>query len=421
MRYAAPRGTSDVLPRQTPRWRYVEETFRRVCHLYGYDELRTPTFEETELFTRSIGEHTDIVGKEMYTFLDRGGRSMTLCAEGTAPIVRAYIQHKLFGEMPVSKFSYITSVFRYERPQAGRVREHHQVGVEAFGSQDPAIDAEVISLGLHYMTTLGIQGLELRVNSVGCPGCAPQYKEALRQAVKPFLAEMCPTCQTRYETNPLRMLDCKVPRCQELTVNVPNIVDHLCEECAEHLKKVLHYLDDLGIEYRLDPRLVRGLDYYTKTAFEFTSSELGAQSTVIGGGRYDGLVEEMGGSPTAAVGFGSGIERTLMIMEAQGIEIPDEAHPSVFVATLGMEARDFGVKLLSDLRKAGIASEMDYAGKSLKAQMKSANREQVRLTVIIGEDELARGVIKVRDMETSQEQEVPADKAVTEIQGMLGT
>jgi len=419
MRYAAPRGTADVLPRQTPRWRYVEETFRRVCHLYAYDELRTPTFEETELFTRSVGEHTDIVGKEMYTFLDRGGRSMALRAEGTAPIVRAYIQHKLFGEMPVSKFYYITSVFRYERPQAGRFREHHQVGVEAIGSQDPAIDAEVISLGMQYLTTLGIHGLVLKINSVGCPGCAPQYKEVLKKSVEPYRLELCETCQVRYNTNPLRMLDCKVPHCQELTVSVPNIVDHLCEECSDHLSKVLHYLDDLGIGYSLDPKLVRGLDYYTKTAFEVMSSQLGAQSTVLAGGRYDGLVEEMGGSPTPAVGFGSGVERTLMIMEAQGIEIPDEAHPSVFVATLGMEARDFGVKFLSDLRKAGIASEMDYAGKSLKAQMKSADREQVRLTVIIGEDEFSRGVVKVRNMETSEEKEVPVDQAVARIQEML--
>jgi len=421
MRYAAPRGTADVLPGQTPRWRYVEETFRRVCHLYGYDELRTPTFEETELFTRSIGEHTDIVGKEMYNFLDRAGRRMSLRAEGTAPVVRAYVQHKLFGEQSVSKFYYVTSVFRYERPQAGRYREHHQVGVEAFGSMDPALDAEVISLGTQYLSTLGIHDLDLKINSVGCPGCAPQYKEALKKDVEPFLVEMCETCQTRYTTNPLRMLDCKVPHCGELTVNVPNIVEHLCEECSDHLNKVLHYLDDLGIGYTLDPRLVRGLDYYTKTAFEIMSSELGAQSTVLGGGRYDGLVEEMGGPPTPAVGFGSGIERTLMIMEAQGIEILDEAHPSVFVATLGVEARDVGVKLLSDLRKADIASEMDYAGKSLKAQMKSADREQVRLTIIIGDDELSRGVVKVRDMETSEEKEVPASEAEAMIKEIVAT
>lgn len=420
MRYAAPRGTSDVLPRQTPRWRYVEDTFRRVCHLYGYDELRTPTFEETELFARSIGEHTDIVGKEMYTFLDRAGRSITLRPEGTASVVRAYLQHKLFGEMPVSKFCYITRLFRYERPQAGRLREHTQVGVEAIGSQDPAIDAEVISLLMHYLTCLGVKDMELKLNSVGCPACRPEYRELLRKAVEPYKAKLCENCRVRYDANPLRMLDCKVPCCIELKVNVPNITEHLCEECAEHFKNVRHYLDDLGIKYTLDPRLVRGFDYYTKTAFEVVSASLGAQNAIGGGGRYDGLVEEMGGSPTPAVGFGSGVERTLMVLEAQGVEIPDEAHPSVFVATLGIEARDFGVKFLSDLRKAGIASEMDYAGKSLKAQMKSADRERVRLTVIIGEDELSRGVVKVRDMETSEEKEVPADKAVGLIKEMLG-
>lgn len=419
MRYAAPRGTADVLPEQSPRWQYVEGKFREICRLYSYKELRTPTFEETELFTRSVGEHTDIVGKEMYTFLDRGERSMTLRAEGTAPVVRAYVQHKLFGEQPISKFYYITSVFRYERPQAGRYREHHQVGVEVFGSQDPAIDAEVIALGAQYLASLGIKGWQLKINSVGCPGCAPQYKEALKQNVEPFLVEMCETCRVRYGTNPLRMLDCKVPSCRELTVSVPNMVDHLCDECDEHLKRVLHYLDDLGIEYTLDPRLVRGLDYYTKTAFEFVSSELGAQSTVIGGGRYDGLVEQMGGQPTPAVGFGSGIERALLIMEAQGIEIPVTTHPDVFVATLGETPREAGIKLLAELRRAGIAAEADYAGKSLKAQMKAADRERASLVAIIGEDELNRGRIKVRNMETKEETDVPLDQAVEKIADLL--
>ena len=421
MRYSAPRGTADILPRESPQWQYVEEKFREVCRLYGYNEFRTPTFEETELFARSVGEHTDIVGKEMYTFLDRGGRSMTLRAEGTAPVVRAYVQHKLYGEQPISKFYYITSVFRYERPQAGRYREHHQVGVEAFGSQDPAIDAEVISLGMQYLASLRIHGLELKINSVGCPGCAPQYKEALKQNVKPYLVEMCETCQVRYNTNPLRMLDCKVPHCKELTVSVPSIVDHLCEECGDHLKKVLHYLDDLGIEYTLDPRLVRGLDYYTKTAFEIVSSELGAQSTVLGGGRLDGLVAEMGGPPTPAVGFGLGIERALAIMDAQGIEIPVDVHPAVFVVTLGDAPRETGIKLLADLRRAGIAAETDYSGKSLKAQMKVADREQAKFAIIIGEDELNRGQVKVRNMETKEETDVPLDQAAEKIKGMLNT
>lgn len=419
MRYSAPRGTADILPRESPRWRYIEEKFRGMCRLYGYNELRTPTFEETELFTRSIGQHSDIVSKEMYTFTDRGERSLTLRPEGTAPVVRAYLQHKLFGEMPVSKFYYISSIFRYERPQAGRYREHHQVGVEAIGSQDPAIDAEVISLAMHYLSSLGLKELVLKINSVGCPGCRLEYREALKKATEPYLIELCESCQVRYQANPLRMLDCKVPHCRELTVSVPNITEHLCQECADHLKAVLHYLDTLGVQYTLDPRLVRGFDYYTKTAFEVVSGALGAQNAVLGGGRYDGLIAEMGGSPTPAVGFGSGIERTLAIMEAQGIEVPEDTHPSVFIATLGDKPRETGIKLLQDLRKAGIATETDYAGKSLKAQMKSADREQSRFVVIIGEDELNRGQVKVRNMETKEEMDVSLEQAVNRIKEMI--
>lgn len=412
MRYSAPRGTADVLPRESPRWQYVEGRFRDTCRLYGYGELRTPTFEETELFTRSIGEHTDIVSKEMYTFLDRGERSMTLRPEGTAPVVRAYLQHKLYGEMPVSKVFYVSSIFRYERPQAGRYREHHQVGTEAIGSQDPAIDAEVISLLMQYLTSLGLQGLELKINSVGCPDCRPGYRETLRKSVESYLTDLCESCRTRYDANPLRMLDCKVPSCRELTAGVPSIVDHLCEDCSEHLRAVLGYLDLLGIEYTLDSRLVRGFDYYTKTAFEVVSAQLGAQNAVGGGGRYDGLVEEMGGDPTPGVGFGSGIERVLLTMEAQGIAVPVRTHPDVFVATLGDKPREAGIKLLADLRLAGIAAETDYSGKSLKAQMKAADRERARFVAIIGDDELSRGLVKLRNMETKEETDLPLDKAV---------
>jgi len=415
MRYSAPRGTADVLPRESPRWQYVEGKFRDICRLYGHGELRTPTFEETDLFTRSIGEHTDIVSKEMYTFLDRSERSITLRPEGTAPVVRAYLQHKLYGEMPVTKVYYISSIFRYERPQAGRFREHHQVGAEAIGSKDPAIDAEVISLLMQYLTSLGLQGLELKINSVGCRDCRPEYREALRKSVETHLPELCESCRTRYDANPLRMLDCKVPSCRELTVAVPSIVDHLCDDCSEHLRAVLSYLDLLGVKYTVDPRLVRGFDYYTKTAFEVVSAQLGAQNAVGGGGRYDGLVEEMGGDPTPGVGFGAGIERTLAIMEAQGIEIPVTTHPSVFVATLGDKPREAGIKLLADLRRAGIAAETDYSGKSLKAQMKAADREQARFVAIIGDDELSRGLVKVRNMDTREETDVPLDQAVEKI------
>lgn len=419
MKYSAPRGTQDILPKDVSRWQFVENYFRERCRLYGYRELRTPTFEETELFKRSVGEHTDIVGKEMYTFTDKGDRSLTLRPEGTAPVVRAFVEHKMYGELPVNKVYYISSIFRYERPQAGRYREHHQFGIEAIGSSDAAIDAEVVSFAASFLSGLGIENIQLKINSVGCSECRPSYREALRNSVKPYLAELCGNCQTRYEANPLRMLDCKVPECRELTAGVPNIVNHLCEDCAGHFASVLGYLDRLGIGYTQDTRLVRGFDYYTKTAFEFVSGELGAQNTVCGGGRYDGLVEELGGPATPAIGFGMGIERLLAILEAQGIEIPSDSHPAVFVATLGDKPREAGIKLLAELRAAGIAAEADYSGKSLKSQMKSADREQANLVVIIGEDELSGGIVKVRDMATKEETDVPIDGAVEKIRGIL--
>lgn len=425
MRYSAPRGTQDILPRESTKWQHVERVFRDICRLYGYHELRTPTFEETELFARSIGEHTDIVSKEMYTFLDRSERSITLRPEGTAPVVRAYLQHNLFGEQPVCKLYYISSIFRYERPQAGRYREHHQVGIEAIGSHDPAIDAEVISLGMRYLAALGITGLELKVNSVGCPVCRPTYREALRKSVEPYLAELCESCRARYDANPLRMLDCKVPGCRELTANVPSIVDSLCEECSTHMKGVLGYLDTVGIEYKQDPRLVRGFDYYTKTAFEVVSGELGAQNAVLGGGRYDGLVEELGGRPTPGIGFGSGIERTLAIMDAQGIEFPDAPHPEVLVIKFDERTKRLGIRILSALRHGGIAADIDYSGKSLKAQMRAADREQARWALIIGSTEIAMDQVTLKNMQTGEQQFVPVsdttmDQFVQQIRELLG-
>ncbi|MFA6666318.1 MAG: histidine--tRNA ligase [Armatimonadota bacterium] len=420
-RYTAPRGTADILPKESPKWQWVEAQFREKCRLYNYQEIRTPTFEETDLFARSIGEHTDIVSKEMYTFTDRSGRSLTLRPEGTAPVVRAYLQHNLASEQPVRKLYYITSIFRYERPQAGRYREHHQVGIEAIGSADPAIDAEVISLGMDYLTSLGIGGLELKINSVGCPNCRPRYRESLKESVKPYLAELCESCRIRYDANPLRMLDCKVPGCRELTVNVPSLIDYLCDECSAHLASVLKYLDLAGIKYTLDPRLVRGFDYYTKTAFEVQSSRLGAQSAVLGGGRYDGLVEEMGGAKTPAVGFGSGIERTLAIMEAEGVQFPPACHPRVFIVTLGDAPRAAGVQLLLELRRLSVAAEMDYAGKSMKAQMRSADRSGAEIAVIIGDDELAKGEVKTRNMQTREESAYPLPAAAQKIKELICT
>jgi histidyl-tRNA synthetase len=334
-------------------------------------------------------------------------------------VVRAYLQHSLASEQPVRKLYYITSIFRYERPQAGRYRERHQVGVEAIGSADPAIDAEVISLGMDYLASLGIEGLELKINSVGCPDCRPRYREALKESVKPYLAELCESCRVRYDANPLRMLDCKVPGCRELTAGVPSLTEYLCDECSAHLASVLKYLDAAEIKYTLDPRLVRGFDYYTKTAFEVQSNRLGAQSAVLGGGRYDLLVEEMGGPKTAAVGFGSGIERTLAIMEAEGVQIPSACHPDVFVVTLGEAPRAAGVQLVLELRRMGVAAEMDYAGKSMKAQMRSADRSQAEIAVIIGDDELAGREVKARNMQTREEAAYPLATAASRLKGLL--
>ncbi|MDO8585413.1 MAG: histidine--tRNA ligase, partial [Armatimonadota bacterium] len=305
-KYAAPRGTNDVLPSETPKWQFVEGRFREICSTYGYREIRTPVFEDTRLFTRSIGETTDIVSKEMYTFTDRGGRSITLRAEGTAPVVRAYVEHNLGAELPLSKLYYVSSVFRYERPQAGRYRQHHQLGVEAIGSADPALDAEVIGLAMSFLSSLGIESLELKINSVGCENCRPAYRDALRKYVEPFLIEMCETCKIRYEANPLRMLDCKVERCRELLASAPSILDTLDEECREHFEGVRRYLELIGVPFTVESRLVRGFDYYTKTVFEIVSEQLGAQNSVLGGGRYDNLVEELGGPSTPAAGFGMG-------------------------------------------------------------------------------------------------------------------
>ncbi|MDH7602454.1 MAG: histidine--tRNA ligase, partial [Armatimonadota bacterium] len=288
--YSAPRGTKDVLPPESAKWQYVEGKFRDLCRIYGYQELRTPTFEHTELFTRNLGETTDVVSKEMYTFEDRGGRSITLKPEGTAPAIRAYVEHNLGAGWPVAKLYYVTRVFRYERPQAGRYREHTQLGVEAIGSADPALDAEVISLAARFYESIGIRDFELKINSIGCPKCRPAYRQALVDFAKSKVDKLCPTCQTRCELNPLRMFDCKSPECKEALADAPVIVDHLGEECRTHFDSVQSYLRDLGVSYILDPRLVRGFDYYTKTAFEFVSGELGAQNAIGGGGRYDNLV-----------------------------------------------------------------------------------------------------------------------------------
>jgi histidyl-tRNA synthetase len=405
--YAAPRGTNDVLPAESPKWEYVESKFREACALSGYRELRTPTFEHTELFTRNLGETTDVVSKEMYTFKDRGDRSITLRPEGTAPAMRAYVEHNLGANLPINKMYYIGRIFRYERPQAGRYREHTQLGVEAVGSIDPAVDAEVISLADRFYRSIGLDEFELRLNSIGCPVCRPRYREALLEFAAAKLDKLCPTCVTRYEQNPMRMFDCKNPECKQLLVDAPKLTDHLDEECTEHFVSVRRHLDDLGISYLLDPHLVRGFDYYTKTAFEFTSDKLGAQNAIGGGGRYDNLVEEMGGQPSPAVGFGIGLERVMVTLEKMGVELPVSAGVAAFIATMGDAAHRAAVKLVSDLRQQGIPADMDFTGRSLKSQMKLADRLGAKYAIILGEDEIVSGSATVREMATSEQRTVP--------------
>lgn len=408
--YTAPRGTRDILPSETPKWQYVEEKFREACALYGYKELRTPTFEHTELFKRNLGETTDVVSKEMYTFETRGGKSLTLRPEGTAPAIRAYVQNNLSASLPVNKMYYIARSFRYERPQAGRYREHTQLGIEAVGSQDPAIDAEIICLAVMFFKSIGINQFDLKLNSIGCPNCRPAYRQALIEYAKDKVDNLCASCAQRYEQNPMRMLDCKNEECKAVLKGAPRFSEYLDDECREHFEKVKQYLEELGISYTLDPNLVRGFDYYTKTAFEFVSNELGAQNAIGGGGRYDNMVEEIGGQPTPAMGFGLGLDRLMLTLEAMGVELPVNAHITAFIATIGEEAHNAAVKLLFELRKQGVRADMDYTGRSLKAQMKLVDKLGAKYAVILGEDEVKNRVASVKEMGTSQQTNISFDE-----------
>lgn len=401
--YTAPRGTYDVLPDDTPRWQYLESKFRQTCALYGYGELRTPTFEHTELFTRNLGETTDVVSKEMYTFESRGGRSLTLRPEGTAPAVRAYVQHNLGAQRPVAKLYYIGRIFRCERPQAGRYREHTQLGVEAIGSPDPALDAEVISLAVQFYSGVGIEEFELRLNSIGCPECRPAMRTALVEFASGKRQSLCPACVARLDQNPLRLLDCKEQVCKQAMDDAPRMTDKLCPDCARHFGEVRSYLDAMGIGYVIDPRLVRGFDYYTRTAFEFVSGRLGAQNAIGGGGRYDDLVREIGGPQAPAVGFGLGLDRLILTIEALGIDLPTAAGVSVFVAGMGDGGHREAAMMAASLRRAGLSADMDYSGRSLKSQMKLADRLGARFVVILGDDEIDRGEATLRDMRTSEQ------------------
>ncbi len=411
----APRGTKDILPDTVGQWTYVEEKIRDLCARYGYKEIRTPMFEHTELFHRGIGEGTDVVDKEMYTFTDRGDRSITLRPENTASAVRAYLQNKLYGDSSLTKLFYIGSMFRYDRPQAGRMREFHQFGVEALGESNPAVDAEIIMLAMDLLGGLGLKDLKLSLNSVGCPKCRPVYRKVLQDFFRDKLEDLCDDCKDRFERSPLRILDCKADADKPYMADAPKITDCLCEECQDHFHKVQHFLTEAGVDFELDARLVRGLDYYTKTAFEIKYPPLGAQSAVAGGGRYDGLIEEIGGNPTPAVGFATGLERVLLALEKQNLLPEMDTKTDAFVVALGEEAQGAAFKLLTKLRQAGLKVGMDYAGRSMKAQMKQANKANARFALIIGEDEVKEACVQLKDMEKSEQEKVSFDNIIEKL------
>ncbi|WP_068774192.1 histidine--tRNA ligase [Paenibacillus sp. FJAT-26967] len=399
-----PKGTQDILPGAVEKWQTLENTARELCTRYRYREIRTPVFENTELFSRGVGETTDIVEKEMYTFLDKGDRSMSLRPEGTAGIVRAYVENKIYGEPDVSKLFYTGPMFRYEQPQAGRYRQFHQFGVEALGSEDPSLDAEVIALGYTFYKEIGLKDVTVEINSVGTPEVRANYKQRLQDFLAPFKDELCKDCQSRYERNPLRILDCKVD--QKRFDGAPELLDDLDEACRTHFEAVKRHLDAMEIPYRINPRLVRGLDYYTHTAFEYKAAGIGAIDTIGGGGRYNGLVSQIGGQDQPGVGFGLGLERILLVLESQGVELPKPPVLDVYLIGLGEAAENEIVKQLYRLRSEGILAEKDYQSRKMKTQMKAADRAEARFVAILGDDELERGEITLKAMGTGEQETV---------------
>jgi len=412
----APKGTQDMLPKDARNWQEIARTMREACALAGYQEIRTPMFEHTELFQRGVGDTTDVVQKEMYTFEDKGKRSITLKPEGTAGVVRAFIESHMYADtLPAKLYYSACPCFRYEKPQSGRLRQFHQNGVEVFGAKDASVDAEIIKLALDILRANGITGLRLNINSIGCPGCRAAYLEKLREYLRPKLPALCQTCRDRFERNPMRILDCKEDAAK--LTDAPAMLDNLCGDCATHFEKLKGYLGALGIEYAIDPRIVRGLDYYTKTVFEIiTDTPDGGELTVCGGGRYDGLVEELGGPATPGIGWGMGIERMIMVQQLQGVAPASEAPLDAFVVTLGDEARAEGVRLVAQLREKGVRADLDHAARSMKAQFKYANKLGVKKVIVLAGNELEKGVVKLRDMEASSETEVARDAIV----GLLG-
>jgi histidyl-tRNA synthetase len=415
----APRGTVDILPPVSLLWQYVEKKAGELFKRYNYDEIRIPIFEYTELFQRGIGEITDIVEKEMYTFKDKGGRSLTLRPEGTASVMRSFLENKIYGQTQPTKYYYMGPMFRYERPQAGRYRQFHQLGVEVIGADNPAIDAEVIAMGMNLMEELGLNNLELLINSIGCVKCRGEYLKILKDYLYKHYDRLCKDCKNRLERNPLRVLDCKNESCSLVIKDAPKIVDYLCNDCKNHFDKLKEYLDILNIDYKVDPTLVRGLDYYTNTAFEVKYKGLGAQDTVFAGGRYNGLAEEIGNKSIPGIGFAIGLERLIIIMEKQGIDFTRDEGIDLYITTIGEQAKKESFKYVNNLRKAGFRTCMDYLNRSVKSQMKAADKLKAKYTIIIGEEELKKGLAIVKNMETGDQQEIALVKLIDEIQMMM--
>lgn len=398
-----PKGTKDVLPSQSYKWQYIEAAAREVARTYNLSEIRTPTFEYTELFSRGVGETTDVVNKEMYTFEDKGGRSITLKPEGTAGAARLFIENGLASSPLPLKAYYITPAFRYERPQAGRLREFHQFGIEVFGSDGYYADAEVILAASLFLERLGVK-TRLELNSIGCPECRAEYNKALKEYFRPHLSDMCETCRSRFDKNPLRMLDCKEEGCKKFTADAPAILDYLCPDCKAHFEGVKRLLTAEGVEFTVNPRIVRGLDYYTRTVFEFVSDRIGAQGTVCGGGRYDGLIGQLGGKPTPAIGFAAGIERLMLLMENTGLSFGESQKPRIYIAGMDEKSREAAFRLASQLRKEGISAETDSMNRSLKAQLKYADKLGAEYVAVIGETELADGGVNLKEMKSGNQE-----------------
>lgn len=404
------KGTEDVLPKESYRWQFVEDVMRKESQVYGFKEIRTPVFEHTELFQRGVGQTTDVVQKEMYTFDTKGGESVTLRPEGTAGAARAVLEHSLENEGLPIKASYFVSCYRYEKPQAGRLREFHQFGVEEYGTQSPIADAEIICVAKSIFDRLGIKQLRLELNSIGCPTCRSEYHKALKEYFGAYKDELCETCNSRLEKNPMRILDCKSPVCSKIAEGAPKITDYLCDECREHFEQVKKYLDAAGVEYVVNPTIVRGLDYYTKTVFEFVTDFIGAQGTVCGGGRYDGLIEELGGKHLPSLGFAMGIERLLMLMDKQGIEIPKPSSCDLYVATMGDKAKEKAFSLIKSVRDCGLIAETDVVGRGLRPQMKYADKIGAKFSLVLGDNEIEQNSAEVKNMSTGEKTTLALDE-----------